>query len=34
VVITSTCHPPLPIQSGDIFAVDFGAIGKVSVSFD
>jgi 2-keto-4-pentenoate hydratase len=34
VVTTGTCHPPLPIQSGDVFAVDFGAIGKVSVGFD
>jgi 2-keto-4-pentenoate hydratase len=34
VVTTGTCHPPLPIQSGDVFAVDFGAIGEVSVGFD
>jgi 2-keto-4-pentenoate hydratase len=34
VVTTGTCHPPLPIQSGDMFAADFGAIGKVSVGFD
>jgi 2-keto-4-pentenoate hydratase len=34
VVTTGTCHPPLPIQSGDKFAADFGAIGKVSVGFD
>ena len=33
VVTTGTCHPPLPIQSGDEFAADFGALGKVSVSF-
>jgi 2-keto-4-pentenoate hydratase len=33
VVTTGTCHPPLPIQSGDFFAVDFGALGKVSVGF-
>jgi 2-keto-4-pentenoate hydratase len=33
VVTTGTCHPPLPIQSGDVFAVDFGVIGKVSVRF-
>jgi 2-keto-4-pentenoate hydratase len=33
VVTTGTCHPPLPIQSGDLFAADFGVIGKVSVSF-
>jgi 2-keto-4-pentenoate hydratase len=33
VVTTGTCHPPLPIQSGDVFAVDFGVIGKVSVGF-
>jgi len=33
VVTTGTCHPPLPIQVGDVFAADFGAIGKVSVKF-
>ena len=33
VVTTGTCHPPLPIQSGDFFAADFGALGKVSVGF-
>jgi 2-keto-4-pentenoate hydratase len=33
IVTTGTCHPPLPIQSGDLFAVDFGLIGKVSVGF-
>ncbi|MGY3486145.1 2-keto-4-pentenoate hydratase [Bradyrhizobium sp. USDA 4011] len=33
VVTTGTCHPPLPIQAGDMFAADFGAIGKVSVKF-
>jgi 2-keto-4-pentenoate hydratase len=33
VVTTGTCHPPLPIQSGDVFEADFGAIGRVSVSF-
>jgi 2-keto-4-pentenoate hydratase len=33
IVTTGTCHPPLPIQSGDSFAVDFGALGKVSVGF-
>jgi 2-keto-4-pentenoate hydratase len=33
VVTTGTCHPPLPIQSGDRFAVDFGTLGKVSVAF-
>jgi 2-keto-4-pentenoate hydratase len=33
VVTTGTCHPPLPIQSGDLFAADFGIIGKVSVGF-
>ena len=32
VVTTGTCHPPLPIQSGDLVAADFRAIGKVSVS--
>ncbi|MHB0770712.1 2-keto-4-pentenoate hydratase [Bradyrhizobium sp. 5.13L] len=34
VVTTGTCHPPLPIQAGDHFAVDFGVLGKVSVRFD
>ncbi len=33
VVTTGTCHPPLPIQSGDLFEADFGSIGKVSVAF-
>jgi 2-keto-4-pentenoate hydratase len=33
VVTTGTCHPPLPIQSGDFCAADFGALGKVSVGF-
>lgn len=33
VVTTGTCHPPLPIQSGDVFEADFGALGKVSVGF-
>lgn len=33
VVTTGTCHPPLPIQAGDVFAADFGAIGNVSVKF-
>jgi 2-keto-4-pentenoate hydratase len=32
VVTTGTCHPPLPIQSGDRFAADFGIFGKVSVA--
>jgi 2-keto-4-pentenoate hydratase len=34
IVTTGTCHPPLPIQSGDVFEVDFGVIGKVSVAFE
>jgi 2-keto-4-pentenoate hydratase len=34
VVTTGTCHPPLAIQSGDVFEADFGSIGKVSVAFD
>ena len=34
VVTTGTCHPPLPIRSGDLVAADFGALGKVSVAFD
>ncbi|MBW7972846.1 fumarylacetoacetate hydrolase family protein [Bradyrhizobium sp. BR 10289] len=33
VVTTGTCHPPLPIQAGDQFAVDFGVLGTVSVRF-
>ena len=33
VVTTGTCHPPLPVQSGDLFEADFGALGKVSVGF-
>ena len=33
IVTTGTCHPPLPIQSGDFCAVDFGLLGKVSVGF-
>src|SRR6195952_4292554 len=33
VVTTGTCHPPLPIQSGDLFEADFGAIGRVAVGF-
>ena len=33
VVTTGTCHAPLPIQSGDFCAVDFGSLGKVSVGF-
>lgn len=34
VVTTGTCHPPLPIQAGDHFAVDFGVLGRVSVKFE
>src|SRR5438094_7823095 len=34
IVTTGTCHPPLPIQSGDFFAADFGSLGKVSVGFE
>lgn len=33
IITTGTCHPPLPIQSGDFCAVDFGSLGKVSVGF-
>jgi 2-keto-4-pentenoate hydratase len=33
VVTTGTCHPPLPIQSGDRMEADFGVLGKVSVGF-
>jgi 2-keto-4-pentenoate hydratase len=32
VVTTGTCHAPLPIQSGDLFAADFGIFGRVSVA--
>jgi 2-keto-4-pentenoate hydratase len=34
VVTTGTCHPPLPIRSGDVFVADFGLIGRVSVKFE
>jgi len=34
IVTTGTCHPPLPIQSGDFCAADFGVLGKVSVRFE
>lgn len=34
VVTTGTCHPPLPIQSGDVIEADFGSIGRVSVKFE
>ena len=34
VVTTGTCHPPLPIQSGDRTEADFGVLGKVSVGFE
>lgn len=33
VVTTGTCHPPLPIQSGDVFEADFGVIGRLAVAF-
>jgi 2-keto-4-pentenoate hydratase len=33
VVTTGTCHPPLPIQSGDFVAADFGSLGTVAVAF-
>jgi 2-keto-4-pentenoate hydratase len=33
VITTGTCCTPLPIQAGDIFAADFGVLGKVSVGF-
>ncbi|QWG13383.1 hydratase [Bradyrhizobium sediminis] len=33
VVTTGTCHPPLPIQPGDLFEADFGVLGRVSVGF-
>lgn len=34
IVTTGTCHPPLPIEAGDLFEADFGMIGKVSVKFE
>lgn len=34
VVTTGTCHPPLPIQAGDVCEADFGSLGKVSVRFE
>jgi 2-keto-4-pentenoate hydratase len=34
VVTTGTCHPPLPIRSGDWVEADFGVLGKVCVAFD
>src|SRR5579862_6870179 len=33
VITTGTCCTPLPIQASDVFAADFGALGKVSVGF-
>jgi 2-keto-4-pentenoate hydratase len=33
VVTTGTCHPPLPIQAGDVVEADFGLLGRVSVRF-
>jgi 2-keto-4-pentenoate hydratase len=33
VVTTGTCHPPLPIHSGDLIEADFGLLGKVSAGF-
>ena len=33
VVTTGTCHPPLPISSGDKMEADFGSLGNVSVGF-
>ncbi|MGJ5204013.1 2-keto-4-pentenoate hydratase [Bradyrhizobium sp. HKCCYLR20261] len=34
VVTTGTCHPPLPIGSGDVMEADFGDLGRVSVRFE
>ena len=34
VVTTGTCHPPLPIASGDRMQADFGVLGKVAVAFE
>jgi 2-keto-4-pentenoate hydratase len=33
VVTTGTCHPPMPIKSGDRMDADFGVLGRVSVKF-
>ena len=33
VVTTGTCHAPLPIQSGDVVAADYGVLGHVTVGF-
>ena len=33
VITTGTCCTPLPIRAGDVFAADFGVLGKVSVGF-
>ncbi|WP_298258329.1 hydratase [Bradyrhizobium sp.] len=33
IITTGTCCTPLPIQAGDVFAADFGELGKVSVGF-
>ncbi len=34
VVTTGTCHPPLPIGSGDHMEADFGDLGQISVRFE
>ncbi|MGJ5178021.1 2-keto-4-pentenoate hydratase [Bradyrhizobium oligotrophicum] len=34
VVTTGTCHPPLPIDGGDVMEADFGDLGQVTVRFD
>jgi 2-keto-4-pentenoate hydratase len=34
VITTGTCHPPLPIRSGDRVEADFGLLGQVSVGFE
>jgi len=34
VVTTGTCHPPLPIEAGDVVTADFSSLGKVSVAFE
>ena len=33
VITTGTCCTPLPIRATDVFAADFGVLGKVSVGF-
>ena len=34
VITTGTCHPPLPIASGDAMEADFGDLGQVAIRFE